>query len=255
MTKKQKMGRPQKVSIAEKLEIVNRYYLSSSGDGITAMQTHGLYSRLSAYAKSLDYPLEPYDFSRDKAVRAHIRDLATSAVASQKQKTEQSPVLPTFVPLDIPALMSRSRDFVAETLSERERYFEGLHINASHAIESYNQLFELHLSMKKELESSQAKCATLEKRNNELIAHVRNTEKDIAYLKRVIRKDVEPEKAHQYLQGLTSCEEVVRAARYSVMSSIDALTRADRNMHVEAENEVDKTDLGNLLRVVQSQVK
>ena len=90
----------------------------------------------------------------------------------------------------------------------------------------------------------------LETKNNDLTHKLRVTETDVGYLKRIIRKDVEPERAQVFLQSLTSRDAVIQVTQKSVMSSIDSLTQEDRQMHRDAEKEADIANLNNLLMLI-----
>lgn len=240
-----KMGRPKKITAEEKLAIINQYYISRTGENAEAIGTHGIYQKLALFAKELGYQLEAYDFSRDETARAYI-----AKVANPTTETVSRSILPTYVPLDIIALLNKSQKNIEKTLADRETYFQTLHMQAAQAIESNRLFAQKTHHLQKELESSQEKCHMLETKNNELTHKLRVSETDVAYLKRVIRKDVEPERAHLFLQSLTSRDAVIQTAQKSIMSSIDSLTQEDRQMHRDAEKEVDTANFDSLLTLL-----
>lgn len=240
-----KMGRPKKVTTEEKIAIINRYYISRSGENAAAFGTHGVYQKLASFAKELGYQLEAYDFSRDETTRAYIAKFANPTTAAVS-----SPALPTYVPLDIIALFNKSQQNIEATLTDRETYFQTLHMQAAQALESNRLFSEKIRNLQKELESSRENCQMLESKNNDLTHKLRVAETDVAYLKRIIRKDVEPERAQVFLQSLTSRDAVIHAVQKSVMSSIDSLTQEDRRMRKEAEKETDIADLDSLLQLI-----
>ena len=111
MKNQKTLGRPRKISVEEKLAIVTQYYLTHE----ESLRDHGIFSRLSIYAKSLGYSLEARDFSRDPAVR-DLLDKLISQLQKKKfyhdeKKTEISQ--PSYIPLDIPALINRDRKTIA----------------------------------------------------------------------------------------------------------------------------------------------
>ena len=106
MTKK--MGRPPKASSDEKIALVNQYYISQSGEDASAIGHHGIYRKLSDFAKTIGFNLEPHDFSRDKVVVAHI--IALSSTTSES--TTSSQAIPTCEPLDITVLMVNSKNTI-----------------------------------------------------------------------------------------------------------------------------------------------
>lgn len=240
-----KMGRPPKISTEEKIAIINRYYISRTGEHPDAIGAHGIYQKLATFAKELGYHLEAYDFSRDETTRTYIAKFSTPTVESIS-----SPTLPTYIPLDIITVLNKSQQNIEATLTDRETYYRTLHMQAAQALES-NRLFaeKIH-HLQNELECSRKKCQMLETQNNDLTHKLRVTETDVSYLKRIIRKDVEPERAHLFLQSLTSRDAVIQAAQKSVMSSIDSLTQEDRRMRKEAEKETDISDLNSLLQLI-----
>lgn len=240
-----KMGRPKKITEEEKIAIINRYYISRAGENAQVISSHGIYQKLAAFSKELGYRLEAYDFSRDEITRAYITKFANPTV-----ETPSSPTLPTYVPLDIISLLNKSQQNIEATLTDRETYFQKLHMQAAQALES-NRLFAQKIRhLQSELESSREEYHLLETKNNELTHKLRIAETDVAYLKRVIRKDVEPERAHLFLQSLTSRDAVIQATQKSVMSSIDSLTQEDRQIRKDAEKEADIANLNSLFQLI-----
>lgn len=239
------MGRPKKVTSQEKLAIVHRYYIECTEETAESMQAHGIYKKLSEYAKSTGYSLEPHDFSRDEAVRNYIRHL--NSIVDQE---DTGNVIPTYDPLDIPALMTRSSKEIAAILFKREQYFEQLHKRAARSIEQYALLDQRCAHLQSEVRTLKSRNDALEKENNALEQQLRDSKKDVAYLARVIRKDVEPDRAHQYFQKLTSPDAALEVSRAFVTQSIRSLTREDRQPQSEAADDADKLDLKNLLKLI-----
>lgn len=240
-----KMGRPKKITAEEKVALINRYYISHTGENAKAIGSHGIYQKLATFAKELGYQLEAYDFSRDESARAYIAKLSNPTVENVSSST-----LPTYIPLDIIALLNKSQQNIEATLKDRETYFQMLHMQAAQALES-NRLFAQKIRhLQSELESTREKCHMLETKNDDLTHKLRVAETDVGYLKRVIRKDVEPERAHLFLQSLTSRDAVIQATQKSVMSSIDSLTQEDRQMRRDAEKEADIENLNSLLTLL-----
>lgn len=246
MTVKKAMGRPKKILTEDKLAIVTRFYLTHDD----SLLKHGIYRKLSDYAQSLGYSLEARDFSRDPAVREQIEKLI-----SQTQKKHPLPgasqlelPLPSYIPLDIPTLMNRSRNTIADTLAGRERYFQNLHIKAAHAIEDYNTLFNQNHLLQEEVTRLRGEHDLIESEKKSLKLELHDAKVKISYLTRIIKKDVEPEKAHQFLQSLTTQEKIVETVKKTVYHTVDALCNGDRQMHKDAMEEIDKTDLSNLFK-------
>ena len=239
------MGRPKKVTSQEKIAIVHRYYIEHTGETAESMQAHGIYKKLSTFAKSNGHLLEPHDFSRDEAVRNYIRHLNS---ATDHEDTGN--VIPAYDPLDIAALMARSSKEIAAILFKREQYFEQLHKKAARSIEQYALLDQRCEHLQSEVRTLKSRNDALEKENNALTQQLRDSKKDVAYLTGVIRKDVEPDRAHQYFQKLTSPDAAVQVANASVMESIGSLTREDRLLQSEAADDADKLDLKNLLKLI-----
>ena len=74
---KPKTGRPRKCSTTDMIAIIDRYFIEFS-DTSTTLMAHGIYRRLSDYAKSIGYNLEPHDFSRNTAAVEHLKALDTN---------------------------------------------------------------------------------------------------------------------------------------------------------------------------------
>lgn len=246
MTVKKTMGRPKKISTEDKVAIVTRYYLTHE----ESLRDHGIYSRLSNYAKSLCYSLEARDFSRDPAVREQINKLVSQTRQKhplQEASKSELPI-PSYIPLDIPTLMNRSRNTIADTLAGREQYFQNLHIKAAHAIEDYNTLFKQNHLLQEEVTRLRGEHDLIESEKKALKLELHDAKVKISYLTRIIKKDVESEKAHQFLQSLTTQEKIVETVKKTVYHTVDALCNDDRQMHKDALEEIDKTDLSNLFK-------
>lgn len=239
---KKKTGRPPKATAEEKISIVNQYYICKTNGNPLEMISHGIYSKLSEFAKEKNFSLEPHDFAKDQTVRDYIRNLAT------QYSEESSTVIPVYEPLDITALMALGRVQIEKTLRDREAYYESLHVRSARAVENYALVVEkcAHLQSELELALKENDAQTEEK--NALTMKLREAQKEVGYLRRVIRKDVEPERAQQYLQGLTSREAVVEMARESVMTSIKKLTEEDKKMKLQSLSDEDVMDLNSLFR-------
>lgn len=240
MTKK--MGRPPKASSDEKIALVNQYYISQSGEDASAIGHHGIYRKLSDFAKTIGFNLEPHDFSRDKVVVAHI--IALSSTTSES--TTSSQAIPTYEPLDITVLMVNSKNTIAAILKDRERYFESLHKKAARAIENNILLSEKHHYLQKELNTVKEQLSSAEQANKNLKNQLHSLQKDVSYLRRVFRRDVEPERAQQFLQSLNSQDAAVDIARDSVMCNIHTLGNSDQILQAEAEKEADMLCLKSL---------
>ena len=233
-----KMGRPKKATSNEKIAIVNRYYIEESGEDASAFNAHGIYAKLSKYAKSIGVNLEAHDFSRDVAVQKYIKSISFSA-----QEDGSSISVPTYQPLDITALLSGSHKELAKTLSDRERYFESLHQRSAKAIENYALLAQKCEHLQAEVAAAKERCAQLEEEKQELRQSLISAKKDVAYLRRIIKRDVEPERAHQFLQGLTSPEAIADVVGKSVVNSINVLGKDDQKLWSEADKEINSANL------------
>ena len=236
-----KMGRPKKVSTEEMLAIVNRYAVEMSDVG-PSFSAHGIYRKLSDYAKSLGYPLELHDFSRCKEVLAYIKTLDVG----EKDDGSITLNVPAFEPWDIPTLINSSKKRIEEAMRSRESYFESLHLKASRAIESYITLAKKVEHLQSQVKSLERNNASLVADNDSLKAELKKREVDVAYLTRIIRKNVEPELAQQYFLSLNSEESRKQIAGSTVTSSLLELSREDRQMRSEAEKEVNSLNLLNL---------
>ena len=235
-----KMGRPKKASTEEKIAIVNGYYYSREDDSVTKDSIHGLYKKLSDYAKSLGCELEPHDFSRDADVRRAINTL----VAGSEEPAQA--FLPTYEPLDITTLWLRSRQERDEILRGREAYFAKLHKRASKAIENNVMLTEKNNILQEKLSAISSEKDALEEEVKSLRLQLRKAATETAYLKKVIRKEVEPERAHHVWQNLSTEAAIEQAAKPAVMNSLTSLGQADQKLQVEAAAEVDMLDLRKL---------
>jgi len=238
----QRTGRPTKATSEQKIAIVDQFYITYSDDSSSLLNSHGVYQRLSAYAKSLGHPLEAHDFSRNADVRKHIEQLIAQSASQESETT----VVPAYEPLDIPALMMSSRAHIEQTLHQREDYFLKLHLRASRAIENYALISQ-------QSNKYQAEMATAKNKNTELQAQLSNltnaliaAQKDVAYLKRVIRNNVEPERAQLFMADLATQSDVVQKVKPYVMSDIRTFMSDDKRTQQEAQAEVDMLDLNNL---------
>lgn len=240
----QHMGRPRKVPTEEKLAIVDRYYIMTTDESASRFGTHGIFRKLSEYAKSLGCSLEPHDFSRDLAVRERIGSLA--AACSQDAHIQTG--VPTYEPLDIAALMMTGRENIEKTLKDREAYFQDLHLRAAKAIEHYASLSQLSTQYQSEVTALKNQNSELCAQIDTLSAELKEARKAVGYMKRIIRKNVEPERAQNLLATLTSRDVIIQHAESSVMNSIHVLAKEDLKMRNEAQAESETLELSSLLR-------
>lgn len=239
-----KTGRTPKVSSEEKLAIVDRYFITSTDGNAAPLRKHGIYRNLSDYAKSLHYSLEPYDFSRDDSVRNHIEQLITNS----SKDTHTVSGLPSYEPLDVTALMMTGRANIEKTIRDREEYFVSLHCRAAKAIENYVSVSQLCTQYQVEVAAVKRENEQLRTQCETLVVELRTALRDISYLKRIIRKDVESERAQQFLEGLTSREAVIEKVSPVVTSNIYNLTMEDQKAWTDAQKEIDMLDLSHLFK-------
>ena len=240
----QRTGRPPKATTEQKIAIVNQYFITSTeGDG-AELRAHGIFRKLSEYAKTRNCSLEPHDFSRDDAVRRHIERLADTSL----QKIRDIAGIPTYEPLDITALLMGGRESIERTLRDREAYFEMLHIRAAKAIENYAMVSQQSAQYREEATTAKKQNEELRGQIDKLTMELRNAMQDVAYLKRVIRKDVEPERAQEFLEGLKSRDDIAEKTSAAVLNTINTLAREDRQMQAEAKEEINLLDLTSLFK-------
>lgn len=235
-----KMGRPKKASTEEKIAIVNRYYYSREDGSVTKDSLHGLYKKMSDYAKSLGCQLEPHDFSRDPAVKSTINTLML-----ENAGTTQS-FLPTYEPLDITALSLRSKKERDEILSGREAYFAELHQRASKAIENCELMVKKVSRLEEKLQAVSVEKENLEEEVKSLRDHLRKAAAESAYLRKFIRKEVEPERAHHFWQSLTTEAVIEQTVGPVVMGNLNDLGEPDQKLQAEAQAETNILDLSKL---------
>lgn len=235
------MGRPLKATSEQKIAIVDRFYITNPDDSTTLLSSHGVYRRLSDYAKSLGYSLEPHDFSRDEKVRSHINQLIESSVTQENTLT----VVPTYEPLDITALMMSSKAHIEQILRAREDYYLKLHLKAARAIESYSLVSQQSNQYKAEITAEKSKNAELRANLDELSSNFLQAKKDVAYLKRFIKNNVEPENAQRFLTELAQSN-VAQKVMPFVMSDLRTLTATDKRFQKESQAEIDILDLNSL---------
>lgn len=241
---KRRTGRPPKASKDEKIAIVDRFYIENSTDRDSLLGSHGVYRRLSEYAKSLSIPLEAYDFSRDSEVCKHIEKL----VRMSAQESSDSSAVLTYEPLDVVALMMTGQEHIQKTIKERESYFLAIHKKAARAIEQYSLVAQQAAQYKAEVEELRRQKAALQEQVEQMVEELRSTKTDVAYLKRIIRKKVEPDCAQQFLAGLKSNEMVIQNVEPFVMKNMKELTSNDKRLQKEAQEEIDIMDLNNLFK-------
>lgn len=234
-------GRPRKCSTPDMIAIIDRYFIELS-DSSTALFTHGIYRRLSDYAKSLGYNLEPHDFSRNTAAVEHLKTLDTNRVRSDST----SLLVPDFEPLDIPTLMNCSKKRIEESIRNREQHFEKLHQKAAHAIEHHLLLSKKADHLTKELQAATANIDTLVAEKAALKKQLHAAKTDVAYLSKIIRRDVEEERAHQIFQSLNSRETAMGIVGNTINHSLHELTREDRKLYAEAQQQAHSLELNSL---------
>ena len=113
---KDKVGRPQKVSIDIKKNLVDLYFVEAAGKDPTAMQKHGIYTRLAEYGVSRGiHNLVDTDFSKCAEIRAYIDD--------KIQEAEKTPTEAAFAPIDFAKVLRMTEPELSAFLMISARIF------------------------------------------------------------------------------------------------------------------------------------
>ena len=235
------MGRPPKATSEQKVAIVDQFYITNPDDSTTLLSSHGVYRRLSEYAKISGYSLEPHDFSRDEKVRSRINQLIESSVTQENTLT----AVPTYEPLDITALMMSGKTHIEQILHAREDYYLKLHLKATRAIENYALVNQQANQYKAEMTAEKSKNAELKAHFDDLSSDFLQAKKDVAYLKKIIKNNIEPENAQRFLTELAQSN-VAQKVMPFVTSDLRTLTATDMRFRKEAQAEIDMLDLNSL---------
>lgn len=217
-------GRPRKISSEEKMAIVTRYYVECAAEDGSVLQQHGIYAKLAAFASQKGYSLAAHDFSRDEQVKAHMKSLSFGMVSAETN------AIPVYEPLDLSVVIMKSRKDLEHILKDRESYFLSLHQRAARAIEGYVFLSESKRVIEEKLKRMEKEHNATETKNIQLEKELREYKSENAYLTRYIRKHLNPARAEEFMKSMSSQGASVETARASVMNSLDALCKEDKEM-------------------------
>ena len=141
--------------------------------------------------------------------------------------------------------MIRSKAHIEQILRAREDYYLKLHLKAARAIESYSLVSQQSNQYKAEITAEKSKNAELRANLDELSSNFLQAKKDVAYLKRFIKNNVEPENAQRFLTELAQSN-VAQKVMPFVMSDLRTLTATDKRFQKESQAEIDILDLNSL---------
>lgn len=222
MTKREKKntqgrGRPAKATFEEKKAIIDAFFISEGGENPGILLQHGIYTRLATFHLSRQFGLYPHDFSKDKGIVEYMQSLAANSLPPS-----DTAALPTYTPLDLNAVLSKSVPEQIKIFRTRDDYYKEVHHRAAKAISSYVDLskqVDLARSEKKKLELE------IDELSKELTAEKAKSaaaEREIATLRRYIRQHVEPAIAEAFIKDLASTDrtEIPSIASATVMGKI-----------------------------------
>ena len=179
-------GRPKKLSIEEKTNFLNLFFVHyGSAEALAALSGHGKFTSLAQFAVDMGYmTVRDYDFANDREFRAKLEEFLTI----ERQRFEREIVIPElpYEGLDIARLLSASPSDMEKQLAEHEQYCKSLYSFAAVLREERD-----HLSaMVKAKESELAKLRSDTSTQTAEIQQLQKELKDQAALERELRRQL-----------------------------------------------------------------
>lgn len=182
---KDKVGRPQKISIDVKKNIVDLYFVEAAGKDPSAMQKYGIYTRLAEYGVNRGIlNLVDTDFSKCAEIRKYIEE--------KTFEVEKATAEAAFVPMDLAKVLRMTDGELRAFLTQRDQYYHSVFQKSRYALSTFQnhnrQLCELS-EMNQELKNkANETMAQIQKLKEQLGRKATECER----LKKYIEKVVEP---------------------------------------------------------------
>ena len=194
---KDKVGRSQKVSIDIKKNLVDLYFVEAAGKDPTAMQKHGIYTRLAEYGVSRGiHNLVDTDFSKCAEIRAYIDD--------KIQEAEKTPTEAAFAPIDFAKVLRMTEPELSAFLTQRDQYYYSVFQKSRYALSTFQnhniqlrELSEMNRELKKDADEA---AAQLQKLKEQLQGKTEECERLKKYIKKMIEPGME-ESFRTYMDG------------------------------------------------------
>lgn len=195
---KTQTGRPKKVDEQVLLDVLNQYVFAECQANPRILTERGLYVRLENYAHKLGITnVREYDFRRSEFVEQAIEKFTK---ASKYQESEITGV--AFSPLDMDAVLGKSKDELLEILRVRDAYYERACAAAAQVLEREQPMMAENKRLKDELARMQKEHAALLEQHKELELVCRSTEREAKEYRKIIREYVTPARAEELCQVL-----------------------------------------------------
>ena len=243
-----KTGRPPKISIEEKKQIITNYFLFEAQGSAERMSAHNIYALLSAYANKKGYSVKPYDFSRDKDVKVIIQSM-------EIPRNKESSIIPAYIPLDIRSLMFKTPSEMEKILNERENYSKNVYARAALALEEFKSLNSQIKSLKDTLEKFTQEVQNLSCENEIMKEKNVRFEKENKYMKGYIKRTVEPFLAESIITGNIASELSKEAPQISKKGMETAMVPITDYIYSECENKPETVSAKSILKMLKKEEK
>lgn len=219
-------GRPKKESFIRKKGIVERYLVEKCDNNRKMLTEHGIFQRLAEYAQSLGKELKAYDFSNDSEIRAYISALALN----EPSVCSSEAGLPVFVPLDLITVKNANPEKQERMLRNREDYYRKIHELASKSLVE-RELLEKQLQDKDRLiQELRTKLAESDSMIQNVKREAKEAQTQNQDLRRLIRRTIEPERADELIQLVTTREGAIDYSRQYILKPIENSSSAKSSL-------------------------
>lgn len=186
------MGRPKKNDSGVMVQITVEFYENVAHGDLSKMK----FTKISEYAKSRGYDMEEQHFRRDALVKAKIEELREAEEGHRKSRA-----LAAYKNLNVNELLlqSRSLEELKRNISGLDGYWREIY-EESNALVQENKRLRDRLTFEKEVRDLEGRNLVLSDALEENGRMIRMMEKEITYLKSMLRKYLYPSLAEVILQ-------------------------------------------------------
>jgi FtsZ-binding cell division protein ZapB len=238
-----KTGRPTKISIEDKKQIIINYFLYEVQGSAERMSVHNIYALLSSYANKNGYNTRPYDFSRDEEVKKLIQSM-------ELPHNQDSSIIPAYIPLDIKDLVRKTSEEIIRVLNDREDYCKNMYTRAARALEEFKSLICQIESLKGIQEELTQKVQDLCNSNEEIKVRNIRFAKENKYLKAYIKSTVEPLLAESIITGNIAPELSDDAQQLPKKGQEPAVVSITDYINNNCENKTEIVSAKSILKII-----
>ena len=192
------MARPRKMTTEQMISVVDSYYLTQAECNEKRLKC----SLIAAYATTLGYRAEGYDFARNMEVREHIERMKCFAEVQAEEKTYDK-IVATYKSLDVAGFIRTNKEYtqLAQALSELDAYWKRIYEYAEATSAQNKKLMKEKSACEAALKESIATAEQIKAERMDFSSKNNRLSAENRYLRKMLRTYLYPAVADEILRN------------------------------------------------------